>query len=84
MGDQFSNISLLMREKDWRFPMITLLMRMIHMLLKTITQEWAILVKKVGKQTANTLITYITLGILFELFWLTLLISLVILSQTLD
>lgn len=64
--------------------MVNLILIMLQKFFGILSRQWDTLVKKVGKSTANTLLTYLALGILFEVIWLILMISLVTLVYILD
>lgn len=64
--------------------MLNIILKALQQLLNFLFHQWGILVKKVGKHTANTLLIYITIGFLFEVFWLTLLLSVIILINFLN
>lgn len=64
--------------------MLTIIIQALKQILKMLNHEWDTLVRKIGKQTANVLLTYIALGVLFEIFWLTLMLSLFILIYLLE
>ncbi len=64
--------------------MLNLILKMLQKFFGILSRQWDTLVKKVGKSTANTLLIYLALGILFEIIWLTLIISLVTLVYILD
>ena len=63
--------------------MFELFHQILRQIFNALVHDWDTLVKKVGKQTANVLLAYIALGVLFEAFWLTLLVSILALIYVL-
>lgn len=55
--------------------MLTILLKALDKVTKTLVHEWDQLAKSIGKHTANTLLIYITLATIFEAFWLTLVLT---------
>lgn len=64
--------------------MLTILIQTMQQIFNLLIHEWDTLVKKVGKSTANVLLTYIALVVLFEVIWLTLVISILVLVIVLN
>ena len=62
--------------------MLSIILEALQQISKILIHDWDTLVKKIGKPTANVLLTLMTLGILFEIFWLTLVISVLLLSRS--
>jgi len=60
--------------------MLTTLLKAFREISKVLTHEWDTLVKKVGKRTADTLLVYLALAIILEVFWFTLTLSLLSLA----
>jgi len=63
---------------------LTIVIKALQQMFEILIHEWDTLVKNIGKQMANVLLAYIALGILFEVFWFTLMISLLVMTFFLD
>jgi hypothetical protein len=64
--------------------MLTIFVQLLQQIFHALVHEWDTLVRKVGKRTANVLLTYLALGVILEIFWLTLMISVLMLINILD
>lgn len=58
--------------------MLSTLLQACHQIMKTLIHEWDLLEKKVGKRTADNMFVFITLAIIFEVFWFTLVLTLLL------
>ena len=61
--------------------MITLLSKLLYKLIIAVEHQWNTLVEKISRRTANALLTYMAVVMLFEVVWVTLVLSALALIQ---
>lgn len=64
--------------------MITLISKILYKIINAVEHQWNTLIEKTSRRTANALLTYMAIVTLFELIWITLVLTALLLIEALQ